>query len=268
MVEENNSVGIVAVVNAATDINYRYTKQQIDFNVYTKNYFIPKPAQSLRATIMQNGRWDNAITGLTYRTVKPGELGFYFDNLNKNVINGGAEFRVFDIRTLRSLSDRIVSVNFEDRINQVYVLEDVARPFGAYETKTTLKGGCIWLNYDFNGRNTEDYVLVHFALRCNFQVSDGDLYVFGELTDWQITPEAKLFYSSETSYWETALFLKQGYYNYQYVFVPHKSVKIDETFIEGSHWQTDNDYTILIYLQDEGTSYDKLIGTTVTSIKR
>jgi hypothetical protein len=39
------------------------------------------------------------------------------------------------------------------------------------------------------------------------------------------------------------------------------SQTIDETYIEGSHWETKNKYTIFVYLQDEGTVYDKLIGT-------
>jgi len=144
----------------------------------------------------------------------------------------------------------------------------MARPFGAYETNTTLKGACYWANNDYEGEITEDYVLTHFSLRCDFQVRNGDLYVFGELTDWRIIPDAKLDFNSETKYWETALYLKQGFYNYQYVFIPKGSKLVDETYIEGSHWQTQNDYTILIYLQEEGISYDKLIGSTILNIKK
>jgi hypothetical protein len=147
-------------------------------------------------------------------------------------------------------------------------MEDMARPFGAYETNTTLKGACYWANYDFDSEISEDYVLTHFSLRCDFKVSGGDLYVFGELTDWRIVPDAKLEYNQETKYWETSLYLKQGFYNYQYVYVPKDSKLIDETYIEGSHWQTKNDYTILIYLQEEGTSYDKLIGSTILTIQK
>jgi len=221
----------------------------------------------LRATIVQNGRWDNAIQGLRHRTAKPGEYGFNFDNLNDNVFSGCNEYRTFDIRTLRSTADRITSINFNNRTNQAYVMEDLARPWGAYVTNTTLRGHCAYANSDFLGSGyTEDYVLVHFTLRVDFPVADGDLYVFGELTDWRINPKAKLTFNPENNYWETNLFLKQGYYNYIYVFVPKDSDTIDDAYIEGSHWQTLNNYTILLYLQEEGTSYDKLIGTTTVSI--
>jgi len=268
MVLDVQQAGINANVTFAQDVQHRAKKQQVDFTAFTGAYSIRNPAMNLNATILQNGRWDNAIEGLKFRTAKSGEYGFNFDNLNHNVFYGCNEYRTFDIRTLRLTADRITSINFNNRINQAYVMEDLARPWGAYVTNTTLRGYCIHANHDFPGQNTEDYVLVHFTLRCDFQVGEGDLYVFGELTDWQINPDAKLTFNPDNNYWESSLYLKQGYYNYIYVFVPKSrgAKKIDDTYIEGSHWQTQNIYTILLYLQEEGTSYDKLIGTAAKTI--
>ena len=268
MVLDVQQAGIKPNITWAQDLQFRSTKQQVDFKAYTGTYTIRNPAMYLHATILQNGRWDNAIERLTFRNAKSGEYDFSFDNTNKNVFNGSNEFRTFDIRTLRSPADRISSVNFNNRINQAYVMEDLARPWGAYVTNPTLNGYCFYANHDFAGQNTEDYVLVHFTLRCDFQVGEGDLYVFGELTDWQIDPKAKLTLNPENNYWETDFYLKQGFYNYLYVFVPKtKGAKtIDDTYIEGSHWETPNNYTILLYLQEEGTSYDKLIGVSTSSI--
>lgn len=268
MVVESNPVGISGEVSRAMDVSYMNTKQQIDFTAYTSNFNVRNPSMLMNATIMQNGRWDNAIVGLKFRSAKLNEYSFRFDNLNNNVINGGSEFRTFDLRTLRSTADRIISINFENRINQAYIVEDVARPYSPYYGDNTINGRCFWKNRDFEGENTEDYVLTHFTLRCDFPVTGGDLYVFGELTDWNILPEAKLIYNENAKYWETAFYLKQGYYNYQYVYLPNNSNVIDETYIEGSHWQTKNQYTILLYLQEEGTSYDKLIGTSTLVIEK
>jgi len=184
------------------------------------------------------------------------------------VFTGGSEFRTFDIKSLRYNGNRIVSVRFLNHTNNAYIVEDLARPFGAYETNTTLKGRCYYKNEDFPGENTEDYVFTHFALRSDFQIKDGDVYVYGELTDWQINPKAKLVYNPTSNYWEASLFLKQGYYNYQYVFVKNGTNIIDETYIEGSHWETKNDYTVLIYLRDEGTVYDKLIAVNYLTISK
>ena len=78
--------------------------------------------------------------------------------------------------------------------------------------------------------------------------------------------EAKLRYNKEFDFWEAELFLKQGAYNYQYVYVPHGSKLIDATYIEGTHYQTNNIYNIYVYFQEEGTSYDRLIGYQSCSI--
>lgn len=267
MIVENQQVSVNGNVHAASDVKYMYTKQEIDFVVKSGPYNIRNPKMYLHATIMQNGRWDNAIMGMTYRSGTPTELSFDYDN-SENVMNGGAEFRVFDTRSLRYNGARVVSVSFKNHTNHVYLVEDVARPFGAYESNATLGGRCFFKNTDFEGTNTEDYVDVHFALRANFPIDDGDVYVFGELTDWQLKDEARLLYNPATNYWETDIYIKQGYYNYQYVYVKNGSDVIDETFIEGTHWETLNDYTVLIYFQDNGTIYDKLVGVAYLKISQ
>lgn len=59
--------------------------------------------------------------------------------------------------------------------------------------------------------------------------------------------------------YETVLYLKQGYYNYQYVLVEDDK-KPNAAFIEGSHYETENDYYILVYYQSYSDRYQQLIG--------
>ena len=259
MVKETAEAVISGNVHAASDVRYRYTGQEVDFTVNTGRNIIRDPARNLRATIMQNGRWDNAIIGLRYRYGKPGEYSFDYDD-NENSFYGSSEFRTFSIKSLRYNGDRIAAIRYDGKAYLAVVLEDIARPYGAYQGTTTLKGKCYWENSDYSGENREDYVLTRFSLKCDFPVTDGNIYVFGELTDWQIQDDAKLEYNPQTNYWEAELYLKQGYYNYQYVFVHDGSTEIDATYIEGSHWETSNDYGVFVYLNDENSLYDRLIG--------
>lgn len=259
MVQENAAVGVEGKVHSASDVNDRFTKQEVDFTVVAGNYPIRNPGKTLHATILQNGRWDNAIYGLTYRSAYPGVFSFDYDD-GSNAMYGSSEFRSFDISTLRSNADRIIGINFNHRRNQAYVLQDEARPFGAYESRNTMNGACIYHNMDMPNDFSEDYVNTHFTLKCGFPITDGDVYVFGQLTDWQIKEEAKLKYRQDYNFWETDFMLKQGKYNYQYVYVPHGSTEIDATYIEGTHYETHNQYTVLIYFRQEGSMYDKLIG--------
>lgn len=259
MVKESASAPISGVVHSASDVRFRNTAQEVDFVVHTGDYIIHNPARSLTATIMQNGRWDNAITGLRYRYGKLGEYNFDYDE-NENSFYGSSEFRPFSLKSTRYNGDRVASLALRNGRYQALVLEDIARPYGAYQGTSTLKGKCYWETSDYSDKNREEYINTRFSLKCDFPVTGGNIYVFGELTDWQIKEEAKLEYNEYTHYWETELYLKQGYYNYQYVFVHDGSTEIDATYIEGSHWETNNDYAVFVYLNDETSLYDRLIG--------
>ncbi len=268
MLEEPVQMSVQATISAAQDVEYRDTKQEVDLIVGTGAYPVRNPAMNMHVSIIQNGRWDNAIVGLTHYSSSPGELRYNYGPLNKTVFDGNGEFRVFDTQSLKFLSTGIASSTYKADTNIVYILEDIARPYAPYAPSfINAYGQCGWNNKDTHGEYTEDYVMTKFSLRCDFSVTGGDLYLFGELTDWRILPEAKLKYNSETNYWEAGMYLKQGIYNYHYVYVPKNSDQIDATYIEGSHWQTRNTYTVLVYMREEGSSIDRLAGSYVESVK-
>ena len=105
MVVEPVPATILCDVHSAFDVNTKQTHQDVDFTVYSGAYRIRNPQMSVRATIQQNGRWDNAKYGLVYRSSTGPELHFnYMDGTNS--FPGSAEFRTFDITTLRSNATR------------------------------------------------------------------------------------------------------------------------------------------------------------------
>ena len=265
MVLETLPAKVIGDVHSAIDVNNRFTHQDVAFTVFTGGYRIRNPQQTVHATIRQNGRWDNAIFGLTYHSGSNTELNFnYMDG--RNSFPGGAEFHTFDISTLRSNADHIVGISFVNHHNHAYVLQDEARPYAAYESRGNINGRCYYRNRDLCNDYSEDYVFTHFTLKSSYPFTDGDVYVFGELTDWRLLDAAKLHYNKEFDFWETEIMLKQGAYNYQYVYVPRGTKTIDATYIEGSHYETNNIYYIYVYYQEEGSSYDRLIGYQTCSI--
>jgi len=56
------------------------------------------------------------------------------------------------------------------------------------------------------------------------------------------------------------LLLKQGFYNYKYVFLD-KNGNFKEGFISGNHDVTENDYQVIVYYRDIGARFDRVIGT-------
>ncbi len=77
-----------------------------------------------------------------------------------------------------------------------------------------------------------------------------------------------MLYNEKQHQYEATMILKQGMYNYLYAVKTPGAPRGDITRIEGSHWETENDYTILVYYRDPGERYDRLVGVnTVNSLK-
>jgi hypothetical protein len=57
------------------------------------------------------------------------------------------------------------------------------------------------------------------------------------------------------------MLLKQGWYNYEYVFLKKGETRGSATLFEGSHYETENDYFVLVYYRNPFERYDRVIGT-------
>ncbi len=252
-------ITINATIKRATSIEYKDYKQEIDFTINKSGYNIPNIYSDLKVSILQNGRWDNAVKNIKPFIVKGDILDYNYDDIN--VFNGGNEFRYFDIKSIKYYSDRIKKITYEDGKNHVYLLPDLPRQFKTYESYKDINGRRLIKTEDANNNDIEsDYAVVHFFLPYYEEFDNGNLYIFGALTNWQFTKEAIAKYNYQEKGYMASLFLKQGYYNYQYVFLEDGKNSGDETLIEGNHYETENEYTILVYHKEPGTVYDKLIG--------
>ena len=72
-------------------------------------------------------------------------------------------------------------------------------------------------------------------------------------------------YDYEDKAYKASPYLKQGYYNYLYAFVPDGKQEADLSVIEGSHYETQNRYYIFVYHKKQGTVYDQLISLYVNN---
>jgi hypothetical protein len=67
-------------------------------------------------------------------------------------------------------------------------------------------------------------------------------------------------YNADKYCFELTLLLKQGLYDYCFAETDAQSGNTNEYELEGSYYETENDYTIFIYLHDRHKGYDRLIG--------
>lgn len=254
-------VGISAKVQRGTKVEYRDTKHEVDFTVNHFGYDIINPYNDLKIVLLQNWRWDNAISGLIPRFINGTSLEYNYED--ENTFYGGNEYRFFDMKDLYNPLQRVARINTLDSIFHVYVVTDHDRSIARYSTYFDINGDRRIRNERAEFSEIEaDYAWVHFRLNYPEQVSDGDIYLFGELSDWRFQPDFKMKYNASQYAYTATVLLKQGYYNYNYVFLKDGTYHGDPRKIEGSHFETENDYAILVYNREMGQRYDRLIGLT------
>lgn len=254
-------VSVNALLHRATIVEQRFSHQEIDFSINYSNFPIVSPFSDLKVMLQQNGRYDNAITTLKPLYMKQDEVEYNYEE--GNVFNGGNEFRNFDLRTVLSTTPFVQSI-VSDPQTGLYSAElrpEESRSFQRYSILDDIDGKYLIKIYD--GRNDEtesDYVNVTFKLKYQQLQANGTFYVFGALTNWSLIPGARMKYDYTTNTYSTSLLVKQGYYNYQYVWVEDGKKGADETVIEGNHFETENEYTITVYYRESASRYDRIIG--------
>ena len=255
----NPAVSIDGAAKPATLAQHRFTKQEVGFSVNYRGFNIPDPYKDVNVVLMQNGQWDNSITGLKPLFIRDNTLDYnYYD---QTLFSGGNEFRFFDIRSLRQFSQNV----------RAKTLDSVYHCFLNYEES---RGSKQYFNYlDFNGKRVianrdgqnagidGDYAFITFYLLSLTPLNE-DVYVYGEFTDWRLLPEYKMYYNKSRLRYELEVQLKQGRYEYKYA-TQTADGKIDDTTIEGSHAQTENEYMVLIYHKNIQYKYDELVGSRV-----
>ncbi len=250
-------------VKPATNPKDRFYKQEVDFEVDYENYQIQNPFNDVNAVILQNNSWQNAIYNLKPLFVNNNRLIFNYED--QNLFDGTNEFRFFDIRTLRFFSSNVIN-KFTDSLVNVVLRAEQLKSHLAYTQFIDYNGKRVIQNTDgLDVTKNGDYAMVHFTLKSGHKLKVGDVYVYGELTDWRMMEKYKMDYVEATGSYYLKSKLKQSYYNYHFVVKDSITGKIAYDFTEGNHFETENDYTILIYHTDLFYGYDRLIGTKSTN---
>ena len=252
------AVAIHAKVIPPKRVESRRSQQQLEFDITSRAFDIVQPYQNLTVLIQQNGRTDNV------RRVQPQHVvgrTLRFADSEDLVFDGGNEFRNFDTKflTFNGLGvENISTLN-----HQFYVQ---LNPAESRATRTFRDDG------DINGRYVvradrrqnpdieAEYTLVEFSLSTNFQGEHAGVHVFGELTNWAFGEISEMEYDFRRNRYVKHLFLKQGFYDFQFVLQNKRNGIVDITRFEGNHQLTRNNYTIYVYYRGNSDRHDRLIG--------
>lgn len=258
-------VGIDAKVRANTDIEFNGRYQQLDVDVQTKALNL-RDAGDVKLVVEQNGRWDNRVVLEKPTFVEPNRLRYV--NQKSLIFEGGNEFRHFDIYSSYYAGNHVDRVRYTQ--GEYHALLEVDDVRGTKNKYAGREGLPYVTERDANGQwlvncektdyvDTEaEYMWVHFVLPVQEPMMDGQVYIGGDVAYNQYAAENMMWYDAENGCYRTALYLKQGGYNYMYYVKGRNGVS--SLPLEGSHWQTDNEYCIMVYYHPFGERYDRLVG--------
>ena len=268
-------VGISAKVRANTDIELNGRYQQLDIDLMTMALDV-RDAQDVKVVVTQNGRKDNQVILDKPTFIEPKRLRY--TNQKALIFEGGNEFRRFDAYSTYYSGYHVDRVVYEQ--GDYHALLEIDEVRGT-KAKSAGREGTVYLSEpDVNGQwvvNCEktdypdveaEYMWVHFCFPVQQPLMDANVFVGGDLFYNQYTAENLMQYDAERKCYFARAYLKQGGYNYMYYAVKvgdrlqtrDSRVEVTTLPLEGSHWQTENEYGIGVYYRPFGGKYDRLVG--------
>ena len=249
-------VGVDIEVTANTDIDTYEEHQQVNFAVNYRGYQVSNPVNEFKYIVTQNHRWDNHVEDLRPTLMQVDRLVF---NHNRALIfPAGNEYRRFEILDQYVPTMRVEHMEFngdyydatlftdEQRINYLYDEDQNGRYYVRNEG-------------DYHSDTESDYFITHFTLQMP-KVPGGDVYLFGDLTNNRMEEDNKMEYNLIDHQYELTTTLKQGSYNYIYMYKGEDDDMGQTRPCEGDFHQTENEYYVYVYHRPFGQRYDKLIG--------
>lgn len=254
-----NEVKVPIEVTSRTDIDYNDRHQQLSIKVDTRNYRVQNMYNDLKLRITQNQRPDTEVA-LSAPMMVNGNVAV-FDHMKQLVFTAGNEYRRIETVATNYLTMGVEAVEYFHPLYHVTLRTDLPRTDEPYIYDQTQHGRYFIRNAESdNSATCADYMVTHFFLNTAGPVQGGKIYINGEFTYNLFSPATLMKYDAATGGYTCDLLLKQGAYNYQYLFVPDGSATGLTARIEGDKYQTVNEYLVRVYHRRQGERYDRFIG--------
>ena len=252
-------VEIEPFIKGNTDIDFNKEHQQIEFNIQLKNIQIAYPQNELKILVYQNNNLNDIRTDFQPFSITGNQI--QYQHVRNLIFTAGNEFRRIEFLTHRTNGMGVERTAFYDPFYHITLYRDTPRANKTYLYDQDQNGRFFVHCRDCQNPNTEaDYYVVHFALATT-PFLNGQVYLSGEFTYYQLDEKYRMEYNIETGCYEKAILLKLGLYNYQYVVVDNNTQQsASVTPTEGAYFDTENEYAISVYYRPAAARYDRLIG--------
>jgi len=256
MVYENlTNVGVS--IKRSRDISVIKEKQTVDISINSTRLQFNNPKQTVKTVIVQNNNLKTAITNLKPQYTLGNELVYRYNS--ESSFYAGNEFLYFENKDLRGANTGVQFIELKELYNN-YLYLNIDRSRLPYTYNPDINGNFLITAIDSNTPHIEaDYAQVHFSLQMNELPKNQKVHIYGNFNNYLVDESTEMNYYNDEGVYELPLLLKQGFYNYKYV-IADQNGNINEGAISGNHYQTENNYKVLVYYRDLGSRYDRIVG--------
>jgi hypothetical protein len=246
------------VKRTRTVSNVEY-KHNLDFSIKSNTITFQTPLKNVKVVLLQNGKFNSAIKNIAAQYTIGNDLIYRYDT--ETQYWAGNEFLYFENKDIRAANNNISRVGASTEIYNSYLYTNNARGNSPYSFSQDINGNFVVQNFNVSDSSIEaDYAWVYFSLSAPSFNNDHEIYINGMFNNYSLTPEFKMDYNPKKGLYEKAILIKQGFTNFEYVVVDDKGAIDKKNAVDGNFYQTENDYSILVYYRENTGRYDRVVG--------
>lgn len=234
-------------------------KHNMEFSIKSNTLNFQNPLKNVKIMLLQNGQFNTAIKNIAPQYTIGNDLIYKYDTQTQ--FWAGNEFLFFDNNNIRASSNNVSRVDSGTDIYKSYLYTNKARANFPYSFSEDVNGNFVVRNINVANNDVEaDYSWVYFSLSAPAFIKNKGIYVGGMFNNYNLSPEYKMDYNAEKGIFEKAILIKQGFTNYKYIIADNKGNIDNENAIDGNFYQTENDYSVIVYYRENNDRYDRVIG--------
>lgn len=263
----NEQVTISQSLTASTQATLYDKHQAVEVELEFDGMEVPEPSY-YKILVGQNASQGRVALLTRPSGISGGRL--LYANQQAALFWAGNHFRATEILTDKYNGMGVNHSYLRDGISYMELFADTERASGSYVHERSAQGRYRIRNVDQekDANLTTDYYAVSFTLHLSpEEAKDGLIFLEGGAFDALPVKYKRLSYNSEKGSYELTVLLKGGYIGYRYCLASPDKFSLDTPFplneantIEGDYYQTDNNYTALVYRRLPSDRCDCLIG--------
>lgn len=245
---------ITGNVTGNTDIDINGAHQQLQFEVLHDMLPIQNAAREIIVVIRQNNRTDNEQINVQATYINPGKL--VFEHRPELIFEAGNEYRRFETVNKNTEGLNVRKMFYEKPYIHALLITDESRAEKIRQYYKDQNGRFFIRNSNAADSDTgADYFMVTFTF--NDSETNDSIFLNGDFICANLPRNTAQSSGEKNTF---SVLLKQGSYNYQYVTNGKKG--FTTKFTEGNYFNTENEYSVIVYYRAPASRYDQLVGWT------